>query len=837
MKKTLSIILACCILLSCSATASFAYFGEIFGLSGANILNGKTLDITNGKLGVSIDTSQSVWKLDDKDTLAGNTANNPASGAKIAYKNVKVSPTANTDLTAKIDLMTTFKAYKEGGTSEIDDFPIVDINYDPEKLATPFEVFIGDMDNFGTGGYYDSVNAVIDPYSGRETKAHTIDVYPQANETPGTDRRMVNSQFFDLYTSLTSGQATNANGAKLWAANADDGMISVGGHEYYWVRPKSGTYSGQTIYFDGYTQRARWGLLLNNTSAPDAIINSLNYKFLQKAEPISFQYSMTEADKSKNIASVQFQIFVDDFQANGLRGNGFSSVSETEYEVYLIVDGVKTEISEFGSVINGFTQHGPIGNMLSFNLPSSYYELIKSASGKANGLQLLIDDIKPNASGKISGDSYAIDFAKMTVNYSMSHNTTIIKGRIIDSATGNPIPDCVVMASGYNGYVLTDANGNYEIHPAAGLVSLDFIASGYNKHSVFVGNTQAGVEKTAVNAALVRNLAEIQAKPKFTVNIKVQKYTSGGTATGAPITFTRTVKSAMKDTAANKYGTFDGVANHSLLIEPGSYFLIDYELVLKSQTEIGDPKAFNMIFEADVKAKVSQENNPAWLVDGDGLPYSFTPYPDEDITPGGGGPGGATGGELPIFDQVYDKVIHFKPTASLANGTELSFFVNSLPAVKTSSKDANGWYTVTIPKTNFTNPETPVKISVKAGNYETGELAIFITNQIWLVSDLEYNSSLTVHFYRPATWTGAPQLHLWGGNFTGVSTYPGVDMTSEGSGWYTVTVTGFSGVPSAIGMKISDKNSTNTRNTGDITGVSGLEVWYRNGTLYTTDPR
>jgi glycosidase len=83
-------------------------------------------------------------------------------------------------------------------------------------------------------------------------------------------------------------------------------------------------------------------------------------------------------------------------------------------------------------------------------------------------------------------------------------------------------------------------------------------------------------------------------------------------------------------------------------------------------------------------------------------------------------------------------------------------------------------------------------------------------------------SNMIVHFRRPATWTNTPRLYFWNATPTGAATttWPGVQMVSEGNGWWVYTING---------VQCSNLifNNANAPQTADLYNCN--ECWYDNG--------
>jgi len=89
--------------------------------------------------------------------------------------------------------------------------------------------------------------------------------------------------------------------------------------------------------------------------------------------------------------------------------------------------------------------------------------------------------------------------------------------------------------------------------------------------------------------------------------------------------------------------------------------------------------------------------------------------------------------------------------------------------------------------------------------------------------------TFTVYFYPPAGWGSSIKIYWWDAQPSGVladGTWPGVNMTNDGNGWWSYT---FTNVTST--NLIFDDGSNQTGNLN-----SGTTEWYENNTWYTTNP-
>lgn len=98
-------------------------------------------------------------------------------------------------------------------------------------------------------------------------------------------------------------------------------------------------------------------------------------------------------------------------------------------------------------------------------------------------------------------------------------------------------------------------------------------------------------------------------------------------------------------------------------------------------------------------------------------------------------------------------------------------------------------------------------------------------------------TGITVHFKPNASasgWSGVtPRVYYWNlvGGTTASSSWPGLNMVSEGNGWYKYS---FTGATSLNAIFNNGKSGVNTNQTPDITGIT-KEIWYDWATkTYTT---
>jgi len=90
-------------------------------------------------------------------------------------------------------------------------------------------------------------------------------------------------------------------------------------------------------------------------------------------------------------------------------------------------------------------------------------------------------------------------------------------------------------------------------------------------------------------------------------------------------------------------------------------------------------------------------------------------------------------------------------------------------------------------------------------------------------------SSFTVHFFKPASWGTGIKIYWWGAQPGGIlpdGTWPGVNMTATGNGWYSYTFTNIT-----FTNLIFNDGTNQTANLSRSTNG-----WYLNGAWFDTDP-
>jgi hypothetical protein len=192
------------------------------------------------------------------------------------------------------------------------------------------------------------------------------------------------------------------------------------------------SYNGHPPGFtDGYT---------SSTSRPDNL-----------PQPIRLQYSLG----ALNVTSAALQIFFDDFQAPFIG---------SKYQV--TINGVRAPFME--EVINQLNQTGPIGKLVTFQIPSEYLDLVR-----AGVFELNIDDPTTGAA-----DGHAIDFVKLLINPGSFAQVATVQGHITDTVGGTGVAGAEISINGAPAGT-TAADGSYKITAVAGLSFVEAKKLGY----------------------------------------------------------------------------------------------------------------------------------------------------------------------------------------------------------------------------------------------------------------------------------------------------------------------------------------------------------------------
>ncbi len=327
-----------------------------------------------------------------------------------------------------------------------------------------------------------------------------------------------------------------------------------------------------------------------------------------------------QIDDEKDVTSAVIQMYVDDFQSGdadkSILGaeqiNHFSNDSTSRFTATL--GGV--EIPELSNLINSLCQSGPAGQLISFNIPQKYLYLIKkyAGTGANEGLQLLIDDARIGT----SGDSYCIDFAKLTVNSKTSSVTKMnVSGKVVDSS-GNSI-EGITIEAGDGTTATTGANGQYSLSITPGTISLVFSKNGYTSQTYISSDiyNSDGTVKSNISIPDITMQAGGSGGAsdlggvKFGIEIKVEKIDETGKSIET--------KTYSSEKPIIYSGTQGQNADCTLALQPNFKYKVTYKLNLKNLRNYDNNITLNV--KGNLIAKATQENNPAWNEDGTGENY------------------------------------------------------------------------------------------------------------------------------------------------------------------------------------------------------------------------
>ena len=177
------------------------------------------------------------------------------------------------------------------------------------------------------------------------------------------------------------------------------------------------------------------------------------------------------------VTAATLQIFVDDFQASLFHADWQASF-----------DG--RDAPFLSEVINALNQTGPIGKLVTVEIPGDFLNEIKDGS-----LSIVVNDTTTGA-----GDGYAIDFGKLLLNVSALEFTASVTGTVTAASSSLSLPNALVRIVSSSGYSTSD--GNYLITEVpTGLVMMEVSCSGYISQTRIIDLTADELETQ--NFALV----------------------------------------------------------------------------------------------------------------------------------------------------------------------------------------------------------------------------------------------------------------------------------------------------------------------------------------------
>ena len=676
-KKVLT-LLSCILISSVAFSSTQAYFNSKFNLN--DIMSKevtKELSIKNGEINLSFGDKPSSWNIDGKDINAVNDVVE-VSGEKdnsitTNYKYVYLDNT-KTNLTTKINLAVLY-----GLNSNIPSYTNkVTVNNPTE----PFEVMVGDIDNCNLTqlgkGYYQGFEQTVSPFSGKKyDHSASVDIYPYDNkelaykdypekdkfkastgldkiDASGTDRKMASTGFYNTLMAV-SGAKDSKDALKALTDTKKASYNPYNRTKYRLLKLESDysgdgvdLYSGHQLWCDYYTDRSMTGTFGNDyTTDDDYKIGDKKWKYIQPVEELTFKYDKIE--DNEDITSAQIYLYIDDIQSGQAletASDEFSAVSQNKYKVTLSVKDGSTwkdfEVPEWASTVNDVVLDGPSGYSMTFNLPNRLLNIIKKASGLENGLKFKIDD---NSFGT-TGDSYAIDFAKLTVNKNpgslSEENGAKITGKITSdgaSLTSSDLKE--IRITGADGRSATiNPDGSYTLITSPGVISVTVSSQSgkYSSQTKTFNKVVSEGESISWDFDLEKQPLIIDDSEKFNVNLKLEQYIKS-TDTWEEVPLENPKNEDGKEISNAKSLVVNGteVTYVSKFIQLGgnNKYRISYNVKVNSKNGIypNASEDFYTQFWSKLIARSTQENNPGWSEDGGSIEDYISKYYNPSINP------------------------------------------------------------------------------------------------------------------------------------------------------------------------------------------------------------
>lgn len=559
----------------------------------------------------------------------------------------------------------------------------------------------------------------------------------------------------------------------------------------------------------GKTYNVYWGNWIGEED--NHIDGADNWKYIQPVQALTFKYAKVP-DKGK-IQSLCIQVYIDDIQPkhqDRKDNSSFSYVSQNQYQVLISGDGKNyKEIPTWSKIINNLSQSGPSGQMVTLNLSdltstevNDVINELKNGSGlNGNGLKFKIDDTVKrrditdgtyknrlglgNYNGKAaSGDSYAIDFAKMTVNGNIDATETKMKisGTVLDSTTDTPLEGVTVMTSN-SAQTTTDSNGHFELNAIKEKTQITFIKNGYKTYTAEIDGDQTEYEMEIK----MQKLAQTVDPDKVNLTIRVEEYPTsnaitdesglrttvsdlngGGDLTQGDVSTSKKgnveVKQYSKAMPSNNkclitettYKDIDLLqlsatqAQCTVNVNPGSEYKVYYVLEMTSISG-----CYSYEFTSSIRAKSTQENNPGWNVIGTGNKYSssYNIIGDEIVyerndsgSDSGSGGSSSSGNGSDTNKNGIDNI--------LKNNTPEIYFQNarswSTPKIRINNKnnstvynttsgtqvsEATTWYKWTLDNKEQLPTGSQVVVTSNDGTKSSGNLYYFNTKKVFICTE------------------------------------------------------------------------------------------------------
>ncbi|MGH4118665.1 carboxypeptidase regulatory-like domain-containing protein [Clostridium sp.] len=289
-----------------------------------------------------------------------------------------------------------------------------------------------------------------------------------------------------------------------WASNFNpfSGNNTVS-HEFPWSTPNDEPQGlDRIMVVSGYGY--------GNGKSTDGYTSSTN-RSTNAVTPLQLNYTNELA--GINVRSAVLQMFVDDFQPlkpNGTKPSGILE-GNNHYTTTIIasVNGqVRVEsVPEIDNIINNLDQGGPIGKLITVQIPERLLCMVQSGS-----ISLKIDD----ARREITGDGYAIDFVKLLINFKSFASTATVEGYVRNSNNTANLSGATVTSGGIV-TTTTDGNGYYKLNGVpAGQAIITATKPGYMSQAITIEQVVAGGGYANVNFSLT-GIAKL-GTPTFTQN-------------------------------------------------------------------------------------------------------------------------------------------------------------------------------------------------------------------------------------------------------------------------------------------------------------------------------
>ncbi|MGC5326597.1 Ig-like domain-containing protein [Brevibacillus sp. SYSU BS000544] len=241
----------------------------------------------------------------------------------------------------------------------------------------------------------------------------------------------------------------------------------------------------------------------NNDYIADGYTRSNGYsRSSHPVVPIQISYDL----KYVNVESAILQMFIDDYQP--MKPEEVNGIKPRSLKYTVELDGVRAPFIE--KVINSLNQHGPIGKLISVQVPDEFLPLLRDGR-----LRINIDD---KTTQNAYGDGAAIDFVKLLINPNQLKKTGTIKGAVIDKSNSKPLANVEVSASGVVN-TTTNANGEYILsNVPAGMVVIEAKKADYLPTTRMIEDFAAGTTLTNINLALTKRPKNNADLSNLTVN-------------------------------------------------------------------------------------------------------------------------------------------------------------------------------------------------------------------------------------------------------------------------------------------------------------------------------